>query len=142
MHPFEAAQESNEGFAPMCPPRGVVGLAPDLRDIESLSASNRDMDAQSLSVPKLGWSFAELLAVFTRLGGTAAMAEWAKRNKTDFYRLYARLIPPEASITDLTFRDASELSTAQLQAIVSGAHGQAAEAIKQAVSDDEPGELH
>jgi hypothetical protein len=35
------------------------------------------------------------LAVFTRLGGTAAMAEWAKENRTDFYKLYARLIPTE-----------------------------------------------
>ena len=34
-------------------------------------------------------------AVFTRLGGTAAMARWAKRNQTEFYRLYARLIPAE-----------------------------------------------
>ena len=34
-----------------------------------------------------------ILAVFTRLGGTAAMAAWEERNKTEFYRLYARLIP-------------------------------------------------
>jgi hypothetical protein len=36
-----------------------------------------------------------ILAVFTRLGGTAAMAEWAGENRTEFYRLYARLIPTE-----------------------------------------------
>lgn len=34
-----------------------------------------------------------ILAVFTRLGGTAAMARWAQNNQTEFYRLYARLIP-------------------------------------------------
>ena len=34
-------------------------------------------------------------AVFVRLGSTAAMAEWAKENKTDFYRIYARLLPIE-----------------------------------------------
>ena len=36
-----------------------------------------------------------VLAVFTRLGGTAAMAKWAKDNQTDFYKLYARLIPQQ-----------------------------------------------
>lgn len=35
--------------------------------------------------------------VFTRLGGTAAMAKWAKANPTDFYKLYARLIPAESN---------------------------------------------
>jgi hypothetical protein len=36
-----------------------------------------------------------LIAVFTRLGGTAAMARWAKRNQTDFYRLYGKLVPQQ-----------------------------------------------
>lgn len=36
-----------------------------------------------------------VLAVFQRLGGTAAMAKWAKDNQTDFYRLYAKLIPQQ-----------------------------------------------
>ena len=36
-----------------------------------------------------------ILAVFTRLGGTAAMAAWAQDNQTEFYRIYARLIPTE-----------------------------------------------
>lgn len=34
-----------------------------------------------------------VMAVFTRLGGTQAMAEWATENKTDFYKIYARLLP-------------------------------------------------
>jgi hypothetical protein len=34
-----------------------------------------------------------ILAVFTRLGGTAEMARWAKDNLTEFYRLYAKLVP-------------------------------------------------
>lgn len=34
-----------------------------------------------------------IAAVFTRLGGTAEMAKWAKENQTDFYKLYARLVP-------------------------------------------------
>lgn len=38
-----------------------------------------------------------IMAVFTRLGGTAAMAEWARANQTEFYRIYARLIPTEVT---------------------------------------------
>lgn len=34
-------------------------------------------------------------AVFTRLGSTAAMAEWAKAHPSDFYKIYARLLPVE-----------------------------------------------
>jgi len=40
-----------------------------------------------------------ILAVFTRLGGTAGMAEWAMENKTEFYKLYARLIPTDITVT-------------------------------------------
>lgn len=32
-------------------------------------------------------------AVFVKLGGTTEMAEWAKENKTEFYKIYARLLP-------------------------------------------------
>lgn len=39
-----------------------------------------------------------MIAVFTRLGGTAAMATWARRNKTDFYRLYAKLVPQQVDL--------------------------------------------
>lgn len=41
-----------------------------------------------------------IAAVFVRLGGTAAMAKWAEGNQTDFYKLYARLIPTEVSGPD------------------------------------------
>lgn len=34
-----------------------------------------------------------LTAVFTRLGGTAAMADWAAENQTEFYKLYAKMLP-------------------------------------------------
>ena len=40
-----------------------------------------------------------LLAVFTRLGGTAGMADWARENPTEFYKLYGKLIPAESRIT-------------------------------------------
>jgi len=32
-------------------------------------------------------------AVFVRLGGTAAMADWARENPTEFYRIYSKLLP-------------------------------------------------
>lgn len=34
-------------------------------------------------------------AVFVRLGGTAAMAKWAMENQSEFYKIYARLLPIE-----------------------------------------------
>lgn len=39
-----------------------------------------------------------VIAVFNRLEGTAGMAEWARENRTEFYRLYARLIPIEGTV--------------------------------------------
>lgn len=33
------------------------------------------------------------MAVFNGLGGTSAMKEWAQENKTEFYRMYAKLLP-------------------------------------------------
>jgi hypothetical protein len=40
-----------------------------------------------------------ITAVFTRLGSTAAMAEWAEANQTEFYKIYARLLPTEVEGT-------------------------------------------
>lgn len=57
-----------------------------------------------------------VIAVFVRLGGTAAMARWARKNQTEFYKLYARLIPTEVTAT-IDIRDASELSDSELIAI-------------------------
>jgi len=37
---------------------------------------------------------------FSKMGGEKALAEWGKKNPTDFYKLYARLIP-----TDITSDD-------------------------------------
>jgi hypothetical protein len=58
-----------------------------------------------------------IVAVFTRLGGTAAMAAWARRNQTEFYRLWARLIPSE-STTEITQRDVRDLTNEELLAII------------------------
>lgn len=38
-------------------------------------------------------------AVFLRLGGTSRMAEWAEENPTDFYKIYARLIPTDVKLS-------------------------------------------
>lgn len=40
-----------------------------------------------------------IVAVFTRLGGTAEMAKWARENLTEFYKLYGRLIPVESHLS-------------------------------------------
>jgi hypothetical protein len=45
-----------------------------------------------------------LVAVFTRLGGTAAMAKWAEANQSEFYRFYARLVPQQIDM-DLNIRE-------------------------------------
>lgn len=39
-----------------------------------------------------------IIAVFQRIGGTAAMARWARANETEFYKLYARLIPANVAV--------------------------------------------
>ena len=47
-----------------------------------------------------GMAKENIAAVFTRLGGTAAMAKWAEDNKGEFYRIYSRLLPHEVSGPD------------------------------------------
>lgn len=39
---------------------------------------------------------------FEALGGSDALAAWARRNKTEFYRLYARLIPLNVNVDTTT----------------------------------------
>jgi hypothetical protein len=53
-----------------------------------------------------------ILAVFNRLNGTAGMADWARENLTEFYRLYGRLAPTElaGSVTVIAeAKDAAQL---------------------------------
>lgn len=38
---------------------------------------------------------ANVVAVFDRIGGVDGMVEWANENKTEFYRLYGKLMPTE-----------------------------------------------
>lgn len=54
-----------------------------------------------------------IVAVFNRLGGTAAMAEWAKEHQTDFYKMYGSLAPKEIDAT-VTHRDETDLTDAEL----------------------------
>lgn len=60
-----------------------------------------------------------VVAVFDKIGGREGMATWAEANRTEFYRLYARLIPSEVTGT-INVRDASELSDDELLAIATG----------------------
>lgn len=40
-----------------------------------------------------------LAEAFVRMGGIAGLVKWGKKNPTEFYRLWARLIPKEDSLT-------------------------------------------
>lgn len=55
------------------------------------------------------------------------MAEWARENQTEFYQLYARLIPSE-STAEITVRDVEDLSTEELLAIARGGQSRSEEA--------------
>ena len=70
------------------------------------------------------------------MGGTAAMAEWARRNQSEFYRLYARLISAD-STTEVRFRDINDLSDAELLGIVTAGRGEALETEPDIPSEDD-----
>ena len=42
---------------------------------------------------------ANVIEVFDRLGGVGRMKAWAEDNLTEFYKLYARLIPTDITVT-------------------------------------------
>jgi hypothetical protein len=79
-----------------------------------------------------------VIQVFDKIGGREQMCAWAKENLTEFYRLYARLIPTE-SMTDITFRQVNELTRDELLAIATGSsQGDTSPGS----GPGEPGELH
>jgi hypothetical protein len=41
-----------------------------------------------------------IAAVFEEMGGVEGMLKWAKRNQTEFYKIYPRLLPLEVSGED------------------------------------------
>jgi hypothetical protein len=43
---------------------------------------------------------AAFLLAFDAAGGDTALAEWAKANRTEFYKLYAKLLPTEIKNAD------------------------------------------
>jgi hypothetical protein len=67
-----------------------------------------------------------IISVFTRLGGTAAMAKWAGENLTEYYKIYARLAPTQVEV-DVEYRDANSLTDAELAAIATGSSPGAAD---------------
>lgn len=38
------------------------------------------------------------IKVFDKLGGEGKMAQWAEDNQTEFYRLYARILPTDVNL--------------------------------------------
>jgi hypothetical protein len=67
-----------------------------------------------------------VIAVFDKIGGRDKMCQWAQENLTEFYKLYARLIPTEVTAT-IDIRDASELGRDELMLIASGGSARIAE---------------
>ena len=73
--------------------------------------------------------------VFNRIGGREGMTAWALKNRSEFYKLYARLIPTE-SVAEITFRDASDLSDAELVAIATASRAGDSEASQGSAQPD------
>lgn len=59
-----------------------------------------------------------VVAVFDEIGGVDQMVMWARENTTEFYRLYARLLPTETTVS--VVRDARNLTDADLANIATG----------------------
>lgn len=51
------------------------------------------------SLNKHTWSAKEAFQLaFDKIGGADALAEWSSRNRTDFYKIYGRLIPADVKV--------------------------------------------
>jgi hypothetical protein len=72
-----------------------------------------------------------IIAVFSRIGGEAAMAKWALENLTEFYKIYARLIP-----TEVTGKDGRPLVSPVINVVI----GEAINSGNQPVSASETGD--
>ena len=62
---------------------------------------------------------------FEGLGGVPKLIAWAQENQTEFYKLYARLIPVELS-GSVTVREAADMTDAELADIAAGGSARAA----------------
>jgi hypothetical protein len=59
-----------------------------------MAAGKKTGGRKSGSVNKLsGLAKDNIAAVFNRLDGTNGMAKWAEENQTQFYQIYAKLLP-------------------------------------------------
>ncbi len=57
---------------------------------------------------------------FDKSGGVEALTAWAIENRTDFYKLYARLIPVEVQATVEQTVNVHEMTDEQLAVIAAG----------------------
>lgn len=54
---------------------------------------------------------------FTKMGGVAALVRWGKDNPTEFYKLWAKILPVEAREADAELeRELKQLQAAKLKA--------------------------
>lgn len=96
------------------------------------------MASRKGSPNKVGTQVKEnIVAVFTRLGSTHAMALWAKEHQTEFYKMYASLAPKEVDAT--IRREEADLTDAELADI---AAGRSARAVETTSGETQPTELH
>ena len=63
------------------------------RGFKTGGGSRKGKPNRTTSAAKEAFSLA-----FEGLGGVGAFTTWARRNPTDFYKLYARLIPVESHV--------------------------------------------
>lgn len=64
----------------------------------------------------------QILQVYHGIGGRVNFTRWAKDNETDFYKMFASLVPKQIK-ADITVRDESTLTDEQLESIITGAGG-------------------
>ena len=81
---------------------------------------------------------AQILACYERMGGLHEFQKWAKDHRSEFYRMYAQLAPKEIT-ADVTYRDESDLTDAELAAIATGS-GESV--VVEAGSEEVAPELH
>lgn len=88
--------------------------------IDNLETKRRKTGGRKLgSQNKISLSVKDsILATFESLGGVEQMAKWAEEHQTDFYRIYAKLVPTQ--ITDTRRRSIKDLSDDELMVIAAG----------------------
>jgi hypothetical protein len=80
-----------------------------------------------------------ILDAFEFIGGVDALAAWARKNRTEFYKLYARLIPVTVHAA-VDVRHASEYSDDELARIVARSSREGA--VIEAESAEGTGSVH